>query len=111
MDFTVIEDSLSQRLAAHRPTVPETLWHYTSSAALLGIVGNNCLWLSDYRFLNDTSEIKYGIDLFKARAKHLNETTVRDGQKEIIARLILELDRSLLWLRAYVFCFSALDDS
>lgn len=37
-----------------------TLYHYTTAAGLQGIVESKSFWTSDYRFLNDTSEFRYG---------------------------------------------------
>jgi hypothetical protein len=37
-----------------------TLYHYTTAAGLQGIIASKSLWASDYRFLNDTSEFRYG---------------------------------------------------
>jgi hypothetical protein len=37
-----------------------TLYHYTTAAGLQGIISSKSLWTTDYRFLNDTSEFRYG---------------------------------------------------
>lgn len=37
-----------------------TLYHYTTTAGLQGIIASKSIWTSDYRFLNDTSEFRYG---------------------------------------------------
>ena len=42
------------------PDIP--LYHYTSLGALLGIIENKTIRLTDYRFLNDTSELIFAID-------------------------------------------------
>src|SRR5262245_4947739 len=34
----------------------ERIFHYTSSAGLYGILENNCLWATHFRFLNDSQE-------------------------------------------------------
>lgn len=39
----------------------EELYHYTSLSALMAIVNNRTIRLTDHRFLNDTEEIKDGI--------------------------------------------------
>jgi hypothetical protein len=36
------------------------LYHYTNAVGLQGILASKSLWMSDYRFLNDTSEFHYG---------------------------------------------------
>ncbi|MDD4957648.1 MAG: DUF2971 domain-containing protein [Candidatus Omnitrophica bacterium] len=35
------------------------LWHYTTLEGLKGIIESNCLWATDYRHLNDSSELNY----------------------------------------------------
>jgi len=111
LEFSEIEVAIEAEIEKHRPTLPEILWHYTSSSALLGIVTTNSLWLSDYRFLNDSSEINYGIGLFKRASVQFLETTKIESHRRILTRLILELDRGLEWLRAYICSFCAIDDS
>lgn len=39
------------------PPPPDTLWHYTTVSALVGILKTQTLWATDTRFLNDSSEI------------------------------------------------------
>jgi hypothetical protein len=36
--------------------IPDTLWHYTSYAALQGIISSKRIWATEYRFLNDREE-------------------------------------------------------
>jgi len=40
----------------------DILYHYTDFKALEGIIKNKKIWLTDYRYLNDTSEIHYARD-------------------------------------------------
>ncbi|WP_342711431.1 DUF2971 domain-containing protein [Bradyrhizobium sp. B124] len=42
---------------------PMVLYHYTSAAALQGIISSRSLWVSDHRFLNDTTEFLYGWEI------------------------------------------------
>ena len=35
------------------------LWHYTTAEGLKGILSDQTLWATDYRYLNDESEITY----------------------------------------------------
>ena len=39
------------------------LFHYTSAQGLSGIISNSNLWATDYRFLNDSREMKDGLDI------------------------------------------------
>jgi hypothetical protein len=36
----------------------ERIFHYTSSSALFAILESNCLWATDFRFLNDRQELR-----------------------------------------------------
>lgn len=42
----------------------EYLWHYTTIEGLRGIIENHELWATDYRYLNDYSELITAKDLF-----------------------------------------------
>jgi hypothetical protein len=44
-------------LASTRP--PDVLYHYTSTEGLLGILANDAVWASDFRYLNDPSEFGF----------------------------------------------------
>lgn len=54
---------------------PEVLYHYTNASGLLGIIESSRIWATDYRFLNDSSEIQYAVSLFhKIIEKRLLDT-------------------------------------
>ncbi len=46
-----------------RGPVPEVLYHMTDVAGFLGIVETDCLWASLATELNDTSEVRHGLEL------------------------------------------------
>jgi len=58
-------DQLNQDRAEVLPDPPNQLFHYTNVDGLLGIVQTNSLWATNIRFLNDSSELKYGVELFE----------------------------------------------
>jgi hypothetical protein len=97
------------------PDVRETIWHYTNSAGLLGILRTNTLWATDARFLNDAAEVRYGIDVVLRTIQDLDLTHRRN---ETIAFLfgLLDPDQGPLrpWLREtlrpFVTCFCSADD-
>jgi hypothetical protein len=37
--------------------IPELVYHYTDAAGLIGMLQSNKIWATDYRFLNDKSEV------------------------------------------------------
>src|SRR5258705_9462145 len=58
-----------------------TLYHYTTAAGLYGIVHSKSLWTTDYRFLNDPSEFRYGWNIVQRalesrKADFMNASTV-----------------------------------
>ncbi len=55
----------------------ETLFHYTTSAGLLGILQDSRLWASDLRFLNDAQEAAYARDVVVHAVRDM-ENPVRD---------------------------------
>jgi hypothetical protein len=50
--------------------IPSVLWHYTSFAAMQGIVTSKTIWASEYRFLNDEEEFLH--------AKKLADSVIDD---------------------------------
>jgi hypothetical protein len=53
--------TLLERIKTNPP--PPVLFHYTTQVGVLGILENNCLWATEARYLNDSSEYSYGLDL------------------------------------------------
>lgn len=43
-----------------------TVYHYTSSAGLLGLVESRCLWASEATSLNDLAEVRHGWEVVRA---------------------------------------------
>jgi len=64
----------------------KVLYHYTSIKALYNIVESKKIWLSCPYFLNDKSEILYGIDLIKNLLGQIElEASVREKLKSAIS--------------------------
>ncbi|HET7730686.1 MAG TPA: DUF2971 domain-containing protein [Usitatibacter sp.] len=61
-----LEQLASRSLFEEDP--PAELFHYTDFDGVYGILASRCLWLSKVSTLNDTSEVKLAIDLFKQQA-------------------------------------------
>lgn len=59
--------------------MPDILYHYTSIAALNGIVKDKFVWASSLHFMNDAQEHAYGIQLIQTLLK---ERFRRDIQRE-----------------------------
>jgi hypothetical protein len=85
---------------------PQTLWHYTDSGGIFGIVTSRQLRFSDAEFLNDRTERRYG----HALRKSVIEEARCAGDPTGMARAI---DAALDWFgayRLYLCSFSANDE-
>jgi hypothetical protein len=82
-----------------------TIYHYTSAAALIPIVSNNEMWLSEATFLNDRNEIELGKKFACGRVEAAVATA-----EVLEVRAMLESTLALFKDRAdppvYVACFS-----
>ena len=57
-------------------SVPRLLYHYTTQAGLIGILESKSIWATHGLYLNDASELRLGIEMFKQR---LADLSVRTG--------------------------------
>lgn len=68
---------------------PSVLFHYTSHAGLLGIIQSGGMYLSDARFLNDSSELHYGVEVMVAALKRkAGSSALLAGRVDEILRLL-----------------------
>src|SRR5262245_9112505 len=72
-----------------------SMFHYTDSAGLLGILNSRCLFATDFRYLNDTSEgsmvRKLVLPILEVEAR---EVMTKLSDKNIIEGLFWELHGS-----------------
>jgi hypothetical protein len=91
--------------------VPDTLWHYTDAPGLLGIVSDQELWATQAWFLNDSSETKYGMDLFLRVLGQVDLSSRPSGTREWVETWLERQQRDVLrlWLESnlelFVTCF------
>ena len=57
----------------------DTLFHYTTAAGLLGILGSSSLWATDLRFLNDAQEAVYARELFVEALRSTENPALQAG--------------------------------
>jgi hypothetical protein len=60
------------------------IYHYTSLEGLIGIVQDDCLWLTDYSYLNDPKELVYGSDLIKTAIQEMMPSISCEQSKDIL---------------------------
>src|SRR5262249_9043057 len=79
------EAALRSRDLIKEVTPPPFLYHYTTLHALRGIMDSQVLWATDIRYMNDASELTYGIQIAR-------ETFLGDS-RPAVQRLLSELVR------------------
>jgi hypothetical protein len=55
-------------------TIDTPLYHYTDARGLKGIIESETIWFTDYRHLNDPSELTHGIDMARDM---MNDSPIR----------------------------------
>ena len=98
---------------------PENLYHYTSFENFTNIINSNELWMTDIRFLNDSSELNYAIESYKEYIEKINKNPRRiinkfkyynsDFNKSTLDELLsilLNLIETVQNLHSYSFVFS-----
>ena len=92
-------------------TSTQIIYHYTDPAGLIGIVSDGQLWVTDIRYLNDSSELLYALDILKDA---LNATDSEFGTESFqIGVAVAARERKSLFndlTDTYVTCFSQEDD-
>lgn len=87
------------------PAPDGTLFHYTSTAALVSIIQNNELWLSDVTFLNDRIEIEHGRRIACGRIEAAINAEQRPAVRQML-ELALEKFSAYEDPHIYAVCFS-----
>lgn len=117
LDFTAIDSvlqSASITLAVSRKHVqvdpPGLLFHYTNSSGMRGILDSSRLWATNYRFLNDASEVSYGMALFNSVIEDRLATAETDVIGEFLRRTLRTGNAFDGMFDCYIACFCAKDD-
>ncbi len=100
-----IEDALTTQISK----VPEFVYHYTDASGLYGMLNNKKLWLTDYRFLNDTTEFSHIYNLLgDVRTEILSQAHLSDVKRRLLAAISYE---KIEGLDSFVFsCSQEKDD-
>lgn len=96
-------------------------WHYTSTAGLLGILASSSLWASHVATLNDSTEIRFGMDLVRSRLPtrledvqvwaDLARARIDADVPAAVTGMLGLVEGSLMDGGLYVFCASLSGDS
>lgn len=91
-------------LDQHRTSeLPKELFHYTTATGLLGIIGQNSLWFTDSMFLNDSSEVLWGVQVVTDVANTLSKS-LEPPSASLVQDVISRLRQISIPNRAAVFC-------
>lgn len=117
LDFKALDAPLAECSAAIAKSrngtqieVPDLLFHYTTASGMRGILDSTRLWATNYRFLNDVSEVSHGANLFES----LIQERLAKAQSEIVSEFLGRTLRTANgfdgMLDCYIACFCERDD-
>ena len=83
---------------------PPTIYHYTSTEGLIGILSTGKMWFTDIMYMNDSSELKYAIELI--------DSVIEDRVKRHTNELFSEVLKGTWnfhhdFSDIYILCFTA----
>jgi hypothetical protein len=95
--------------------VGSIVYHYTDMQAFAGIVENVALWATDFRYLNDSREMRYAWDPFVAKLQRLSSESGEYSEAYAAQLEALELMKATDLMNfddsMFVTCFTELRDS
>ncbi len=102
---TILRNALDNNGFHEDQKPPDTIYHYTNSAGLQGILENKYIWATNAYYLNDVSELKYGESLAKEILNPLifslspsgSNHWVKKSEREITAPLEISSKYALLF--------------
>ena len=84
---------------------PDVVYHYTTAAGLLGICTSKKIWATNIRYLNDSEEFRYTLDLAATHLASLDDKITGEQEKLLISEW-KETLAVALQVRVYVASFS-----
>ncbi len=106
-----IQKKLYEIISEYQKPEPNILYHYTTSDGLLGILKDNCFWLTNAYYLNDSTEIKYGNEIIKKIIKDRESKYNDEYVKEYINPYIkITHGFSSVVFEAFILCFCEKED-
>jgi hypothetical protein len=113
-DFAIkqITNKISPHIPTHSDTNTSILYHYTTLEGFKNIIEKGTLWGTNFAYLNDSTELNYGLSIFRKIIDEREYFTSGAHSAEIKS-IIEEFQKIWICARyhAYGACFSFLDDS
>jgi hypothetical protein len=117
LDFRALDPALadvSELVAKSRcgcqEKQPDLLFHYTSAPGMRGILDSSRLWATNYRFLNDSLEVSYGVLLFKSLIEERLARAENDVLTEFLNRTLQTANGFDGMFDCYIACFCERDN-
>lgn len=110
--FTVekLRDRLFEPVGSNFPDPPDLLYHYTTSSGVLGIVTQKKLWASNLLFMNDSSELENGTQIFDNAIRNAERTGLLDDDGEPFSDWYINGPAFNISFGIFGVCFSELGD-
>lgn len=105
-----ISEAIGNSLQACQPEPPKLLYHYTNAGGMLGILNSSRLWATNFRFLNDASEVTYGIELYEKVVKERLAESKNAVVSEFLGRTLNTANAFDSMFDCYIACFCENDD-
>ena len=90
--------------------LPEPLFHYTTASGMRGILESSRLWATNFRFLNDVSEVGYGAGLFEDLVQERQVGLQNEVVSEFLGRTLSTANGFDGMFDCYIACFCESDD-
>jgi hypothetical protein len=85
---------------------PELLYHYTDQEGLAGILKDDCIWATHYRFLNDTSERRGALDFLLQTLERLQKEENARISRSLAEQITESMNETFERLDAYFVSFT-----
>jgi hypothetical protein len=102
--YVKLDKALKKRHAKFKDglTRVDKIYHYTDFEGLRGIITSQKLWFTDYRYLNDPTELKFCKNIILNVGEMVNHNLSRDQYKILTSHF----DELLSKYNVYISCFS-----
>jgi hypothetical protein len=90
--------------------IPKSLYHYTTLHGFKSIIESRTLWATDYRYLNDTKEISYGVSLISERLAHFNAQSDNPNSRYLFEIILKAFSPISMGLQVYCVSFTEAND-
>lgn len=84
----------ARRLKLTQKTQPDVVYHYTSLEGFIGIIKSQSIWMTEFSYLNDRREVRYGMDLLIGVIQRIQRKTSRKDVKGLLSTWASQLSGS-----------------